>query len=309
MKPTIAILLSDKRSGSTMFEKELCKHPDINHVTYTPHSYFETHHWLKAACILNAPKQLFYGNKVYSGYGSRKGARQYLIDCIRGNVSDFVVPIDDEKLIFEGWNALCRKFAQPVFFEKSPQHPHHWAALDLMLKWVETGEFDVRFIGLVRNPMAVMYSALELFSTDPEKRQFGWAHCQRNILAMKEMVGKDRFYFVRYEDVISRPKQVFGDVCDFLGLDHCDKLGEKVHQNSAAKWIKAPTFTLQLHESVKHIAEYFGYKEEHIYNPPKPGLTKGQKVHRYVKGKLKLLKSKLFDRFIKLLMLKTIHRK
>ena len=309
MKPVVVILLSDKRSGSTMFENELCRHPDINPVAYSPHAYRETHHWLKAACMLNMPKQLFYGKRVYGGYGSRKGARRYMVDCIRGNVPDFVVPRDDETLIFEGWNALCRKYARPVFFEKSPQHPHHWAALDLMMKWAETDEFDVRFIGLVRNPMAVMFSAQALFSTDPVERQFGWAHCYRNILAMREMVGKDRFCFIRYEDLIRRPKSVFGEVCEFLGLDHCDGLGEQVHQDSVARWVADPAYTLKLHDSVARVARTFGYREEDLYNPPKPGLTRNESFRRYLLGKLKLAKSGIFDRFIKPLMLHIIHRK
>lgn len=292
-----------------MFENELCKHPDINHVEYSPHTYFETHHWIKAACILGAPKQLFYGNKVYNGYGTRQGARQYMIDCIQGNVPDFVIPGDDETLIFEGWNVLCRKYAKPVFFEKSPQHPHHWAALDLMLKWAETDKFNVRFIGLVRNPMAVMHSALELFSTEPGQRQFGWAHCYRNILAMKEMVGQNRFHLVRYEDLIVRPKQVFGEVCEFLGLGPCDTLGEKVHQNSVAKWIEDPAYTLQLHDSVVRVAMHFGYTKEDLYNPPKPGLSAKERIRRQVKGALKLAKARLFDRFIKPIILSTIRRK
>lgn len=309
MKPTVAVLLSDKRSGSTMFENELCKHPDINHVVYTPHSYFETHHWLKAACILGAPKQLFYGKRVYSGYGSRKGARQYMIDCILGNIHGFEIPDDDEKLVFEGWNALCRKYAMPVFFEKSPQHPHHWAALDLMMQWAETDEFDVRFIGLVRNPMAVMYSALELFFTDPEQRQFGWAHCYRNILAVKAMVGKDRFYCIRYEDLISQPKQAFGEVCDFIGVGRYDALGDNVHQNSVTKWKEDPMYTLQLHDSVVRVAMHFGYTEEDLYNPPKTGLTTNERFFRYIRGRLTHAKSIFFDRLIKPVMLKIIHRK
>ncbi|MFZ2631243.1 MAG: sulfotransferase [Desulfosalsimonadaceae bacterium] len=309
MKPVVAILLSDKRSGSTMFESELCMHPDINHVAYSPHAYRETHHWLKAACMLNMPKQLFYGNRVYRGYGSRKGARRYMIDCIRGNAPDFTIPRDDETLIFEGWNALCRKYARPVFFEKSPQHPHHWAALDVMMKWAETDEFDVRFIGLVRNPMAVMYSAQALFSTDPVERQFGWAHCYRNILAMREMVGKDRFCFIRYEDLIRRPKPVFGEICEFLGLDHCDNLGEQVHQDSVARWIGDPAYTLKLHDSVARVARTFGYRDEDLYNPPKPGLTRNESFRRYLMGKLKLAKSNVFDRFIKPAMLNRVHRK
>jgi len=309
MKATVVILLSDKRSGSTMFENELCKHPDVKHVDYTPHTYFETHHWLKAACILNMPKELFNGNRRYTGYGSRLGAKQYMVDCIQGNVPDFVVPKDNRALIFEGWNALCRKFARPVFFEKSPQCPHHWAALDLLLNWAETTEFNVRFIGLVRNPMAVMYSALKLFHTDPSERQFGWASCYRNILAMKELVGKERFHLVRYEDLITHPKQIFGEVCDYLELDFCDTMGNTVHTHSVNKWRDDQAFTLQLHESVVHMAKHFGYKKEELYNPPKPGMTASERVRRNVMGFLKLTKARMFDRVIKPIMLRTKRRK
>lgn len=303
MKPVVVILLSDKRSGSTMFQSELCKHPAINHVAYTPHTYNETHHWLKAACILGSSSHLFYGNKVYGGYGSRKGAREYLIDCVQRNVPDFLVPGDDESLIYDGWNALCRKYAKPVFFEKSPQYPHHWASLDLILKWAATDEFNVRFIGLVRNPMAVMYSALERFSTNPDERQFGWAHCYRNILAMREMTGQNSFHLVRYEDLIFQPKEIFGEVCEFIGLDRVESMGENVHQSSIAKWTKDPGYTFKLDESVARVARYFGYNKEDLYNPPKPGLSDIEKIRRYFIGVLKLGKARLFDRLIKPLIL------
>jgi len=292
-----------------MFENELCKHPAINHVNYTPHSYFETHHWLKAACILNMPKQLFNGNRRYSGYGSRQGAMQYMIDCIQGNVPDFAIPDDNKTLVFEGWNALCRKFAKPVFFEKSPQYPHHWAALDLLLNWAETTEFNVRFIGLVRNPMSVMYSAQKLFHTSPSERQFSWASCYRNILAMKAMVSKEGFYLVRYEDLITHPKQIFGQICDYLELDFCDTIGSTVHTQSVNKWRDDLKFTLQLHESVVHIAEHFGYEKQDLYNPPKPGMIASERIRRNMSGKLKLAKARVFDRVIKPIILRTKRRK
>ncbi len=232
-----------------------------------------------------------------------------MIDCIRGNVPDFVVPDDDEALIYDGWEALCRKFAQPVFFEKSPQYPHHWGALSLLLKWAETTEYEVRFIGLIRNPMAVMYSAQELFYTNPSERQFGWASCYRNILTMRDMVGKEYFHLVRYEDLITRPKQIFGEIFNFIGLDRCDTIGDKVYARSIDKWREDTTFTLQLHTSVVQVAKHFGYEEHDLYNPPKPGLTSSEKSLRYVKGTLKLAKARLLARLVKPIIISTFRRK
>lgn len=309
MNPTVVILLSDKRSGSTMFENEICRHPDINHVVYTPHSYNETHYWLMAAILLKMPRHLFSGHQPPKSYGPRTTTRRYLIDCIRGNVPDFVIPESDEALVFKGWDALCNKFARPVFFEKSPQHPHHWAALELMMKWAQKSEFKVRFIGLVRNPMAVMYSAYNLFSTDPEERQFGWASCYRNLLAMREIVGRESFHMVSYEDLIAHPKQVFGDVCDYLRLEHCETIGDKVHAESLVKWRDDPYFTLQLDESVKRLARHFGYHENDFYNPPKPGMSAVAKMCLQIINTLRHTKEKMYNRFVKVILLNTLRRK
>ncbi len=309
MKPTVVILLSDKRSGSTMFENEICRHPHINHVDYTPHSYNETHYWLMAATLLKMPKRLFNGNQPPKSYGTRLANRRYIIDCIRGNVPDFVIPESDEELVYKGWDALCHKFAKPVFFEKSPQHPHHWAALELMMKWAQTTHFTVRFIGLVRNPMAVMYSAYKLFSTDPEERQFGWASCYRNILALREIVGRESFHMVRYEDLIAHPKQVFGEVCDYLRLERCEAIGEKVHAQSLEKWRDDPYFTLQLDESVRRLAVYFGYQKDEVYNPPKPGMPAAAKMHRRIANMLRLTEGKVYNRFVKVILLSMFRRK
>ena len=308
-KQTVVILLSDKRSGSTMFENELCKHPSINHVIYSPHAYRETHHWLKSAVILGMPKQLYYGHSSYKGYGVKRTARRYLIDCIKGNVPDFIAPEDDRALVFEGWDALCSQFAKPVFFEKSPQHPHHWAALHLMLKWMQTTAFDVKIIGLVRNPMSVMYSAFKLFNTDPFERQYGWVNCYRNILAFKEIVGENKFLMVWYENLISRPEKEFSEICAFLGLDNSRLIGNDVHSRSVRKWFEDPEFDFQLNESALYIAKHFGYGEEVLYNPPKPGLTKNKKRLNKIRGICELSYSRLIDRLVKPVLLGTIKRK
>jgi len=286
-----------------MFQKELCKHPLINHVDYSPHTYFETHHWLKAACLLELPHNLFSGHQRYPGYGSNSGARQYMIDCIQGNVPEFAVPADEQALVFEGWDALCRRFARPVFFEKSPQYLAQWAALTLMLRWIQNTHYQVRIIGLVRNPMSVLYSAHERFFTSPESRQFGWADIYRNLLSFKEMVGKDKFYLVRYEDLIAKPKKMFQEVCSFIGVDYDDKVGVDVHSSSLNKWSNDLTFAIQLHDSVKQMAKHFGYTDEEMYNPPKPGMSLSQKAKKHVIGTYKLTRAKLVDRIIKPLLL------
>jgi hypothetical protein len=266
---TVVILLSDKRSGSTMLQRELCKHPEIQTVAYSPHTYLETHHWLKGAVLLGMPPETFAGGKVYTGYGSRENARTYLIDCIKGNVPGFQIPDEDRALIFDGWDALCDKFAQPVFFEKSPQLLGQWSGLMLLLEWIYTTDFRVKIIGLTRNPLSVQYSAFQLFHTNPVKRQYSWLEGQKNMLAFRCLLPAGNFYHLRYENIIEQPEATFCELCNFLEISECAEMGKTVHKESLTKWRDDAYFTLQLDRSVKQMAKAFGYSEEELENPHK----------------------------------------
>ncbi len=287
MSPTVVFLLSDKRSGSTMFQCELCKHPDIRHVEYSPHTYFETHHWLKAAVLLKEDCSLFSGGRLYDGYGSRRNAQTYLLDCIQKNVPEFVVPDDERELVFSGWEALCEKYARPVFFEKSPQFLAHRACLELMLEWIGQTGYRVKVIGLVRHPLSVLYSAHELFHTDPTKRQYGWAEIHRNLMDFKEQLTENQFMLCRYEDIIQEPVASFDRICRFLGVEPDATIGAAVHGGSINKWETDPFFTVQLDDEVKRMAHQFGYGDDELHNPDKPVPTLGYRVRRKLEGVFK----------------------
>jgi hypothetical protein len=305
----VCILLSDKRSGSTLFQREICKHPMVQTVAYSPHTYLETHHWLKAAVVLGAAAKNFSGAKVYPGYGSRQNAKTYLIDEIKGNVPDFELPDTDKALVFKGWDALCEKFAQPVFFEKSPQYIANWASLSLLLEWAKQTSYEVKFIGLTRNPLSVQYSAAQLFHTAPEQRQFGWLENQRNLLAFESLVGKERFLSVKYEDIIADSQQAFNRIFDFINIPKLKEVGASVHSKSLDKWRDDPSFTLRLDPSVAQVAQYFGYSAEELYNPPKPEPSAWQKNTQAWLFRFYRLKNQLKDRVIKPLLLSVKNRK
>lgn len=282
-----------------MFQEELCRHPDIRHVEYSPHTYFETHHWLKGAVLLQRPKQLFSGGEVYLGYGTRENARAYINETLTGNIPDYIVPQGDRAIVFDGWEALCGKYATPVFFEKSPQVLANWAAVSLMLEWKKQTGFNVKIIGLVRNPLAVQYSAKELFSTDAEVRQYGWLEIQRNLLALKSLVSEEEFKLLRYEDILMNPTGSFRDVCDFIGLDPAPTLGASVHGNSREKWREDASYTLQLDESVIQIARAFGYENGELENPHKPTPESLRLAAPSLGRRTQLLKARIRDRLVR----------
>lgn len=215
---------------------------------------------------MGMPEPLFSGEKIYPNYGSEQNARIYLEDAIMGNVPDFELPTDAKDLVFQGWDALCGKYAQPVFFEKSPQHLAHWAALSLMLEWAEATEYEVKFIGLIRNPLGVMYSAQQLFGTNPESRQFDWLNIQKNLLAFRQMLSAEQYYEVRYEELTEHPVEEFTKVCQFIGLDYEPEIGAAVHGNSLKKAIEDRGFGLQLATPVRQVALQFGFSEDDLRN-------------------------------------------
>ena len=300
---TVVILLSDKRSGSTMFQRELCKHPHIQPVAYSPHTYLETHHWLKAALLLGLPPTTFAGGKVYPGYGSAQNARIYLIDCLRRNLPEFQIPQDDRTLVFTGWEALCDKFAQPAFFEKSPQLLVHWAALSLLLEWIKRTKFKVKIIGLTRNPLSVQYSAFQLFHTDPTKRQYSWLKAQKNMLAFQSLLPPDDFLHINYEAIIEQPKAEFAAVCEFIGVEKLPEIGANVHSESLTRWKDDPYFTLRLDPMVKQLALGFGYHEEELENPIKPEIPLSYRFKKWLEKVSKLTRAHLKDRFTKPVLL------
>ena len=264
---TVVILLSDKRSGSTMFQDALCAHHKVQTVEYSPHTYLETHHWLKGAVLLDFHRSLFANGKNYKNYGSRKNARIYLENELIKNVPNYKIPKDDKDLVFEGWEALCESFAKPIFFEKSPQHLAHWAALSLLFEWIQqTKKYKVKIIGLVRNPLAVQYSAFKLFRTLPDKRQYGWLCVHINLLAFKSLLIEDQFKLIRYEDIVDAPEKTLTAICNYIGIEYVPSMALKIHGNSKTKWNNDHYFNLILDPAVIKMAHSFGYAANVLEN-------------------------------------------
>ena len=296
---TVVILLSDKRSGSTMLQNALCSHKEIQTVNYSPHTYLETQHWLKAAVLLDKNKSLFSNGKPFKNYGSRKNARIYLEDELKGNLPDFIIPKDDKQLVFQGWDALCEKFAKPVFFEKSPQHLAHWAALSLLLEWAYgTTKFEVKFIGLIRNPLAVQYSAFKLFRSVPNNRQYGWLNIYKNLLVFKSLSTKNEFFITKYEDIVDDSKKELKAICDFIGIQFDTQMLNEIHGNSLTKWNDDIHFNLKLSPSVIQLAKYFGYTDFQLNNINTKELTYWKNITWNIKTLLMKFKNRIINRII-----------
>lgn len=283
------LLLSDKSSGSTALQYELLRHPDVRAVGYTMHNDHETLYWVKAAVLLGQDPVDFVEGRLPMRPAE---ARRDLEALLRENVPGWTPPDSDRSLVFDGWRALCEAHG-PVFFEKSPHHLNSWAATSLLLDYALTTDHDVRVVGLVRNPLAVLYSAWTRWLTPPRERQAYWLRTYRNLLAVESLLGPERVRVVRYEDLIADPVHRLRQLTEWLGMEPNESVGSGLHARSAQKWTGDASFDLQLDPAVRAIAERFGYSEDDLHNPPKPGLATAEKarlamVRRYRVGKGRL---------------------
>lgn len=255
------IILSEKSSGSSVLQRELSRHSKISTIQITKHTEAETLYWVKAANILGYPKHSFWGGKPpFPKRYSRKSINYLLASNTNIDLSRYA-NCSDWEFIKSGWDNLIESQA-PVYLEKSPHHLNQWPALACLNKYIKESGKNIKIIGLVRNPLSVIYSAYQRWSSDVYNRQFFWEQSYRNLLAMRQIHGNDSIKIIRYEDLIGNPTDNFKDLFDFLGLDYESQIGSELHSNSLNKWESDPEFSFRLNETVMEIGNEFGYSAE-----------------------------------------------
>lgn len=253
------IILSSKSSGSSALQNLLAELPQVNTITKTRHNKKETLFWTKAASILSLPQINMLDSEVPI---AQKRARAELIDLLRENLKSYTPPIDDEELIFDGWRLLCHQYS-PIFLEKSPHHLHQWSALELIARSMEVlSEIEFLAIGLVRNPMDMLYSGWQRWKFVPEKHQYEWYVAYRNLLRFQSLIG-EKLVIVRYEDIV-RDSSYLKEIYDFIGMPIGDN--NYLHSKSIGKWMADSQYGFKLSEEVMELAERFGYSRPEMVN-------------------------------------------
>jgi len=256
-------ILSYKSSGSSACQYLLSSFPEIHHILETRHSFNETLFWTKASSVLGQSLQEMIDTEVPFDQEKSRGE---LITLLENNVQLFDPDsiANDNELVFKGWEQLVREHS-PVFLEKSPHHLFQWSAIDLMLQGMNNlPEIDFLFIGLIRNPMDVLYSAWTRWGTPPETGQFEWLTAYQNLLDLREIVG-NQLVIVRYEDVITDLSHL-GPVFDFANVKEYHINEKYFHVKSLSKWKFDNSFVFELEEEVFELAMKFGYKTEELIN-------------------------------------------
>ena len=255
------ILLSDKSSGSTVFQYELLNHSEISPVDFTTHNDNETLFWLKAAVILKKPKTLFFENKY-------PFPRSYALNSLKNfikrntNLSDF--KLHNENDIHHCWRALNVRKKTSIFFEKSPHHLNHLASVYMILDYANKFK-DVFIIGLVRDPRSVINSTVNRWFTNPNIRQYKWLKSYENLIIFENLYVNENYIRLKYEDLVKAPETKLREIVLELGLKWEDTLGNLLHGKSEKKW-KRDNFNFIFNYSVILLSDYFGYDLENQKN-------------------------------------------
>ncbi|OHB76908.1 MAG: hypothetical protein A2W31_11755 [Planctomycetes bacterium RBG_16_64_10] len=218
-------------------------------------------YWTKAASILKMPQTAMLDSEVPV---SPQRAAQDMVTLLRDNVGSCRLPSDPKQLVFDGWRQLCERYA-PVFLEKSPHHLVQWSALQLIQECMQTlQEIDFLLVGLIRNPMATLYSAFRRWRIPPEQYQYEWLIAYQNLQKLVGCLG-DRLVVVRYEDMVVSPAPL-RRVFDFCGAPPALAYDGFLHQKSIAKWRKNAWYGFQPAEEVVQLAEAYGYQRTELVN-------------------------------------------
>jgi hypothetical protein len=254
-------ILSEKSSGSSVCQNLLATFSDIKHVAKTRHYQNETLYWTKAASILKLPQIHMLDSEVPISSGK---ARKDLVTLLTENLENYSPPDDDRELIFGGWRLLCNAH-RPIFLEKSPHHLVQWTAIELILDFMKMyPDIDFLFIGLIRNPMATIYSQFKRWKTRPESLQHQWITAYKNLLRLKDKLG-EQVIIVRYED-IATSIDAFQPVFDFCNV-RCEVVDRNyIHRRSISKWKNDRSFGFRLSEEGVALACEYGYKPEDLMN-------------------------------------------
>lgn len=260
------IILSTKSSGSSALQELLCDFGGGRHVQRTRHGEFETLYWTKAASILGRPQVRLPDSEVPI---RADRALRDLRTLIFENTGLSHIPEEGQPLVLEGWRQLCQSH-RPVFVEKSPHHLHQWSCMELMTDAARRlPDIDFRFVGLVRNPMDVMYSAWTRWRLAPENFQQHWRQAYENLEKFRLMVG-DRLIIVRYEE-FSSSNRTASRLLESLGLSSVRSgADDYIHGASRSRWKDDHRFGFELDPAVRELAIRFGYETQDLANRRRP---------------------------------------
>ena len=207
-----AFILSSPRSGSTLLRVMLAGHPSLSSPPELHLLPFDTMAEREAELGVS---QL--GEGLKRAFMTLKG--------ISAEESQSLVEglIKENTSVAEVYQMLQQLAGDRLLLDKSPTYASNRDTLDK----AEVIFNNAKYIHLVRHP----YSVVESFArmrmdklvgsgdSDPyEMAELIWRESNQNILDFAQDIDPQRYLIVYYEDLVSKPRQVMTEVCEFLEI-------------------------------------------------------------------------------------------
>lgn len=215
--PGAIFILAPPRSGTTLLRVMLAGHPDL---------FCPAELQLLGFNTLAERKEAFTGKFNLWSEGTVRALME-LERCEPDKAKALMAEYEDKGLTTKQfYKVLQDKLANRVLVDKSPSYASDLATL----RKAEMDFENARFIHLVRHPYAMVRS-FENYHMDQvlfiqehpySSRQLAellWIVSHQNILEFLEGVPQDRWFRMRYEDLVSDPEKVIKAMCSTIDLD------------------------------------------------------------------------------------------
>ena len=214
----LVFILSSPRSGSTLLQRMLDQHPEIESPEELHLLHYDTYAQRQTALSHAETKHLLGGTvrlraKV-NGISLEDSARLE---------SELV---QSETPVISFFKEIEDHFLKEYLVDKTPSYAYSRHTLERI-----TAQFpDAKFIYLVRHPSAVVKSLVDsqLQEIIPFARRYTgdtsaipemiWALCHENIQSVLKDIDNSRIHYLNYEDLVTSPDKSMDELLSFLGL-------------------------------------------------------------------------------------------
>lgn len=212
----LVFLVSQPRSGSTLLQRILGAHPEVDTCSET---------WLLLRPLWGISSNTAPGGAPYDAVTAQQGLKEFLARLPAGTAEYYRGCALMYSHLYE---RALQASGRRLYLDKTPRYYG-------ILREIAAVFPQARFILLARHPLAVMDSILRTFlggdwSRLNEHRE-DLLDAPRALHEAREFLGK-RAWFVNYEPLVTDPHETVQGICEFLGVNYLEAMisdyGEEV---------------------------------------------------------------------------------
>ena len=211
-------IIGRPRSGTTLLRTLLDAHPNV----IIPH---------ESPVILNLfnkyKKKIIWSEKDFHRFFEdvksqhifgiwnidQKKLLSSLLECKGKNTFQNMI-----RLLYAGFISVYKKKEPQIMGDKNPVYSYNFKRLFPVFP-------EARFIHLTRDyrDQIVSMKKMDFEMPDPALVAYRWKLSVKEVSAFS-MKYPDRFYTLKYEDLVTNPELKMRDVCGFLGIDYAEEM-------------------------------------------------------------------------------------